>query len=71
MEGCLAPGLINFSVTALSGRNDPYNPDSKRPGRLSVSPDRILAGLPGTRGGTEPPAILQERTLSDQNLRGT
>ena len=39
------------SVTPLSGRNDPYNPNVKRPGRISASPDRILSGLHGTKGG--------------------
>jgi hypothetical protein len=30
----------------------------KRPGRISASPERILSGLSGTKGGTQHPAVL-------------
>jgi len=58
-----------LSSTPLSGRYNPYNPDLTRPGRISVSPDKILPGLLGTKGVTDPPAILQDCPLSNQNLR--
>jgi len=48
-------------VPALPGRNDPYNPNVQRPVRISASPDILMSCLPGTQGGTDPPAILQDR----------
>jgi len=45
-------------VTPLPGRNDPYDLDLQRPGRISASADRIRSGLPGIKGGTDAPAFL-------------
>ena len=59
------------SVTPRPGRDDPYNPEIQRPGRISASPDILMSGLPRATGGTTPAAILQDCPLSMQKMRET
>ena len=52
-------GTKKLSATSRPGHDDPSNPDLQRPSRISASPDIIMAGLPGTKGGTSPSAVLK------------
>jgi hypothetical protein len=48
-------GTPKLFVTPQPGRDDPYNPDPQRPGRISARPDISMSGLPGTKGRNTPP----------------